>query len=285
MLEKEDIKKWRIPINSISFGNVIGQGAFGVVMHARLNSSTDSQTTVETSVDDSTRKRRRDTDSGMGSELSRTFFHVADNKALNATIDEEKQTLISISPSDLNKTNSSTSNDAECCLNVAIKKLKENAKSENFHELFKELLLMFQLGNHPFIINLIGFSIENDSLFIITEYAEHGNLKDFLRRHGGAENEEEQADGKKLTSISNDHLLLYSYQIALGMQFLHSKKVLHRDLAARNILVNSYDQVKIADFGLARSIRSDYYQLEQLDVSLFFLICLSLSNLLLKFFY
>jgi serine/threonine protein kinase len=46
------------------------------------------------------------------------------------------------------------------------------------------------------------------------------------------------------------------------------QKVIHRDLAARNILVAERDLVKIADFGLARNIRTDYYYMQQADVSL-----------------
>ena len=44
-------------------------------------------------------------------------------------------------------------------------------------------------------------------------------------------------------------------------------KVLHRDLAARNILVEDFDSIKIADFGLARNIKSDYYYMQKLNVS------------------
>jgi serine/threonine protein kinase len=40
--------------------------------------------------------------------------------------------------------------------------------------------------------------------------------------------------------------------------------VLHRDLAARNILVYDFDSIKIADFGLARNICSDYYYVQKL---------------------
>lgn len=40
--------------------------------------------------------------------------------------------------------------------------------------------------------------------------------------------------------------------------------MLHRDLAARNILVYDVDSIKIADFGLARNICSDYYYVQKL---------------------
>ena len=44
-------------------------------------------------------------------------------------------------------------------------------------------------------------------------------------------------------------------QIASGMAYLESQNYIHRDLAARNILVGENNNVKIADFGLARVIK------------------------------
>jgi serine/threonine protein kinase len=45
-------------------------------------------------------------------------------------------------------------------------------------------------------------------------------------------------------------------QIITGMEYLKTKKILHRDIKSANILFNNQGQVKIADFGLARTLAS-----------------------------
>ena len=76
---------------------------------------------------------------------------------------------------------------------------------------------MFQVGQHTNIVNLIGYSIDASSLLILTDYAKHGNLKDYLRQNA------ELNEPDKLIGVET--LLFYSYQVATGMQYLHSKKV------------------------------------------------------------
>ena len=58
-------------------------------------------------------------------------------------------------------------------------------------------------------------------------------------------------------------LVNFAKQIAQGMEYLGSKRLVHRDLATRNCLVGDEFLVKIADFGMSRDIyESEYYKVK-----------------------
>lgn len=53
--------------------------------------------------------------------------------------------------------------------------------------------------------------------------------------------------------LSGDHIKCFIYQILGGVNYIHSANVLHRDLKPDNILINANCDLKICDFGLART--------------------------------
>lgn len=141
---------------------------------------------------------------------------------------------------------------------VAIKMLKEGHTDEDVKDLVCEMEVMKIIGRHINIINLLGCCCKDGPLFVLVEYAPHGNLRDFLRKHRPNSYIDEEKESRTLTQKD---LVSYAYQIGRGMEYLASRKCIHRDLAARNVLVSDDFIMKIADFGLARDIHSqDYYR-------------------------
>ncbi|CAL4126368.1 unnamed protein product, partial [Meganyctiphanes norvegica] len=143
---------------------------------------------------------------------------------------------------------------------VAVKMLKEGHTDSELMDLVSEMEMMKMIGTHMNIINLLGCCTQHGPLYVIVEYAAHGNLRDYLRNSRPSSGYE-CAIGQETEMLTQKDLISFSYQVARGMEYLSSRKCIHRDLAARNILVSDKRIVKIADFGLARDIHSqDYYR-------------------------
>lgn len=53
--------------------------------------------------------------------------------------------------------------------------------------------------------------------------------------------------------LSDDHCQYFIYQLLRGLKYIHSAGVLHRDLKPSNLLLNANCDLKICDFGLART--------------------------------
>ncbi|XP_066278213.1 fibroblast growth factor receptor 2-like isoform X5 [Branchiostoma lanceolatum] len=149
----------------------------------------------------------------------------------------------------------------ETVTTVAVKMLKEDATERELADLVSEMETMKRIGKHKNIINLLGCCTQDGPLFVIVEYAEHGNLRDFLRSRRPPSMDYYKMAVECDKPLTHKDLVSFAYQIGRGMEFLHSKKCIHRDLAARNVLVADGNVMKIADFGLARDIHNmDYYK-------------------------
>uniref|UniRef100_A0A3B3DGK6 receptor protein-tyrosine kinase n=1 Tax=Oryzias melastigma TaxID=30732 RepID=A0A3B3DGK6_ORYME len=64
-------------------------------------------------------------------------------------------------------------------------------------------------------------------------------------------------DSRHTPGVSLCDLMMFSYQVAQGLDFLSTRNCIHRDVAARNVLLTDQHIAKICDFGLARDIRND----------------------------
>uniref|UniRef100_W8AXP7 Mitogen-activated protein kinase kinase kinase n=1 Tax=Ceratitis capitata TaxID=7213 RepID=W8AXP7_CERCA len=114
---------------------------------------------------------------------------------------------------------------------VAVKKVKELKETDIKH--LRKL-------DHQNIIKFKGVCTQPPVFCIIMEFCPYGPLQNILK----------EQRNKKVMMPSR--LVSWSRQIAHGMQYLHSHKIIHRDLKSPNILIGHEEIVKISDFGTSK---------------------------------
>ena len=121
----------------------------------------------------------------------------------------------------------------------------------------KEVGIMAKL-KHENVVRLLGVC-QDKPMIMVCEYMENGDLYNFLRQRDPIGGQNTDTNINTSDVLLTDSLLYMARQISTGMKYLHSEGFIHRDLAARNCLVGPAYHVKIADFGLIRSLYDQHY--------------------------
>jgi|EP00669_Euglena_mutabilis_P011832 protein kinase len=122
---------------------------------------------------------------------------------------------------------------------VAIKKMKQKFYSWEECLQLREIMSLRKL-NHANIIKLREVIRENNELFFVFEFMD-GNVYQLMKDRDGPFPE------AKIRNLA--------YQTFQGLAAMHKSGFFHRDMKPENLLTKG-DVLKIADFGLAREIRS-----------------------------
>lgn len=105
---------------------------------------------------------------------------------------------------------------------VAVKMVKEGHTDADITSLVREMEVMKMIGRHINIINLLGCCSQDGPLYVIVEYAPHGNLKEFLQKNIAL---------AEYNTMNTQHILTqkelnsFAYQVARGMEYLASRRV------------------------------------------------------------
>ncbi|KAL0208063.1 hypothetical protein P9112_010650 [Eukaryota sp. TZLM1-RC] len=124
---------------------------------------------------------------------------------------------------------------------LALKKIFDAFQNDtDAQRTFREIMFLQQL-NHPNIVRLLNvLKADNDyDIYLVFDYLET-DLHTVIRSN----------------ILEPIHKQYITFQIIRALRYIHSGKLIHRDMKPSNVLLNADCTVKLADFGLARSLAS-----------------------------
>ncbi|OII71385.1 protein kinase [Cryptosporidium ubiquitum] len=243
-------------INNYKVTKILGKGAYGTVYKAI---KTENQKDTSIIVDN--------IDIDENSNQASNYFNFNHNSFMpSSQIEKKEENSIlnipklsySMNLNNYYSKNKKSKKSSQTEKYYAIKAFDKDLSKKGIHpSILREIGILKELSSHPFnelFIKLEDVILENDRIYAIYEYGGI-SLLSFIE--------------EKCVSIdkNNYHPILnlqfginIFFQIVNSIQSLHNLGIVHRDLKPENILINEDNlKIKIADFGLARSIRNHSY--------------------------
>ncbi len=118
---------------------------------------------------------------------------------------------------------------------AAIKVLDARLTADEITQFRNEARTIARL-EHPHIVRVLDFGVEDRLPFLVMSYAPNGTLR---QRH------------PKGTRLTASEILPYIKQVADALQYAHNEKLIHRDVKPENMLLDRNNQILLSDFGLA----------------------------------
>uniref|UniRef100_A0A673CFA5 Inactive tyrosine-protein kinase 7 n=1 Tax=Sphaeramia orbicularis TaxID=375764 RepID=A0A673CFA5_9TELE len=139
---------------------------------------------------------------------------------------------------------------------VLVKSLQ--SRDEQLQMDFRREADMFAKLSHANVARLLGVCREAEPHYMILEYYDLGDLKQFLRISKSKD------DKVKSQPISTKTKVSICAQVAHGMEHLSNHRFVHKDLAARNCLINSQRRIKVSALSLSKDVyNSEYFHYRQ----------------------
>lgn len=122
---------------------------------------------------------------------------------------------------------------------VALKLLSEEYSSDD--EVMRRFVnesKAVALLDHEHIVSIYDVAFDQKHNYIVMEYLDGLTLKEHMMKRG---------------KLSMEEALGFMKQILTALDHAHSKGVIHRDIKPQNIMLLNDNQVKVADFGIAKT--------------------------------
>ncbi|XP_029609238.1 inactive tyrosine-protein kinase 7 isoform X1 [Salmo trutta] len=139
---------------------------------------------------------------------------------------------------------------------VLVKSLQ--SRDEQLQLDFRREADMFSKLSHGNVVRLLGLCREAEPHYMILEYYDLGDLKQFLRI---SNSKDEKIKSQPLTTKTKVSICA---QVAHGMEHMSNHRFVHKDLAARNCLISGQRSVKISAPSLSKDVyNNEYYHYRQ----------------------
>lgn len=123
---------------------------------------------------------------------------------------------------------------------AAVKLLRVQLPEEEGGQFLREAQLLARLS-HPHIVRILDFAVQEDTPFLVMEYAPGGTLRSLH---------------PKGARVPLESVVRYVTQVAAALQYAHDQRIVHRDVKPENMLLGSPSEVLLSDFGLALQVGS-----------------------------
>jgi serine/threonine protein kinase len=121
---------------------------------------------------------------------------------------------------------------------AALKVLTQCGQNEDFNRRFMNEAHILSGLHHPNIVAFHDFVEHSGFPCIIMEYVDGVTLADYIRTSGG---------------LPADRALAILKQVLAAVAYIHARGIIHRDIKSNNVRITSGGQVKLLDFGIART--------------------------------